>query len=69
MLTEEILDLICNKNVYALISGITSAGSTLVLTHSKDIIGGYVQKDCIFTAGMVRTILFHERGCTITLKS
>ena len=65
---SRLLDLICEKKIYVDISGLTSAGSEKTLAKSKDIVMGYVQDRIIFTESMVKTILFHERGCTITLK-
>lgn len=65
---SHLLDFICEKGVYVEISGLTYPGSEKLLTKSKDIVMGYIQNKIIFTESMVKTITFHEKGCTIVLK-
>lgn len=63
-----LLDFVCEKKIYTEVAGLTSPGSEKILAKSKEIVIGYVQNKIIFTESMVKTILFHGNGCTITLK-
>jgi len=75
---EDILEYIVGKGVYTEIKGVTTAGTEKIIKK-----GAYVQQDkehaifyqelstgehAVFSTNSVDTILFHERGCTITLK-
>jgi hypothetical protein len=63
----DLLDYIIQKKVFAEIKGITMAGTEKILEHHEDGIC-YRQKNVVFTAMMVDSILFHQKGCTIVLK-
>jgi hypothetical protein len=71
-MVEQLLDLICDKGIYTEIAGVTSDGAEKILNKSRDGHGIYFQVSAFYTstfsADMVKTILFHEKGITITLK-
>jgi len=64
----DLLNYAVEKKVYAIISGLTQEGTELTLVKSKNTVDVYIQNEVIFTSHMVKNIIFHEHGCTITLK-
>ncbi len=64
---KDLLDYIVSKKVFADIKGMTPAGTEKILAKNEAA-DCYRQKDIVFTAEMVDTILFHKHGCTIVLK-
>ena len=65
---EQILNYLVKHKIYTVISGMSLAGTELILLKPTPDVEIFSQKNVVFSPKMVKTILFHERGCTITLK-
>lgn len=66
---KNLLEFIVKESIYTEIKGVSPAGSQKGLVKFPDMGDVYVQGKAIFSVEMVSTILFHNKGCTIVLKS
>ena len=66
---EDLLKYIVEKKIYTELKGITSPGTEKILFSLETVENGYIQGSAIFSSKMVSSILFHQNGCTIVLKS
>lgn len=65
---DDLLEYIVKKKVYVEIAGVSRAGRESTISPVEKMTNVYKQGDAIFSTSMIATLLFHEKGCTITLK-